>query len=166
VVFTLFFVVFSYYRGHDVALYERSQATLNQSIGAVNTVLMLTGSWFVALAVQAGRRLDRNRTRARLALAFACAVGFIALKVVEYSQKISAGITLETNEFYMYYFVFTGIHLVHVCIGMGVLAVMWTAAPGNGRGGSSLVLLESGASFWHLVDILWIFLFALLYLMK
>ena len=69
---------------------------------------------------------------------------------------------LTTNDFYM----FTGLHLMHVLIGMGVLIFMWRIARVGDFTAKSINILESGASFWHVVDILWIVLFALLYLMK
>ncbi|WP_299689766.1 hypothetical protein [Hydrocarboniphaga sp.] len=59
-----------------------------------------------------------------LMLAFVCGLGFAILKIIEYCEKFAAGITVTSNDFYTYYFVFTGIHFVHVLIGMGVLAFM------------------------------------------
>jgi nitric oxide reductase NorE protein len=73
---------------------------------------------------------------------------------------------LTTNDFYMYYYMFTGLHLMHVIIGMGVLVYLWRVARVGTLAAKELNVLESGASFWHMVDILWIVLFALLYLMK
>ena len=165
-IFALFFVVFVYYRAHDVPLFSHAQSTLSQGFGAFNTFLMLTSSWFVALAVQAART-NLGKLSARLfALAFLCGFGFVVVKFFEYSEKIHAGITLTTNDFYMYYFVFTGIHLMHVLIGMGVLAFLCNTSRRAVFNEKNINVLESGASFWHLVDILWIILFALLYLIK
>jgi len=87
------------------------------------------------------------------------------VKFFEYSEKIAAGFTLTTNDFFMYYFMLTGLHLMHVLLGLGVLCYLWfslRAAPSA----DSMRTLESGASFWHMVDILWIVLFALLYLLR
>ena len=170
--FALFFGVFVHYRAQDPALYLQSQTTLNQSFGAINTMLLLTSSWFVVGAVRDARNQRTGRGCTRIILALACGAGFITVKFFEYREKISAGITLTSNDFYMYYYMLTGIHLLHVMIGMGVLIFLWrtlrhSALPGNARSHASVVAhLESGASFWHLVDMLWIFLFALLYLMK
>ena len=166
VVFSLFFIFFLYYRGQAVELFRESQTHLNQGLGVLNTFLLLTSSWSVASAVQAARKNMGRTTPILLLCAFACGAGFGIVKVVEYGEKIGAGIGLTTNDFYMYYFVFTGIHMLHVLIGMGVLAFLarhtWTGAhePRKIRN------LESGATFWHLVDLLWIVLFALLYLVR
>lgn len=88
------------------------------------------------------------------------------MKFFEYGEKIRAGIGLTTNDFYMYYYMFTGIHLLHVVIGMAVLGFLWHVSRKGASDGENMVMLETGASFWHLVDVLWIVLFALLYLMK
>jgi nitric oxide reductase NorE protein len=164
VVFAMFFIVFVHYRGGDVPLYVRSRNTLNPWLGAANTLLMLTSSWFVALAVQAARKNAANESARLLGLAFLCGLSFVLVKVAEYTEKVRVGITLDTNDFYMYYFLFTGIHLVHVLIGMGVLVYLQRRVRAADYGAQTIGVMESGASFWHLVDILWIILFALLYL--
>jgi nitric oxide reductase NorE protein len=164
--FASFFVVFVYYRGQDVALYAQSQLTLNQHYGALNTFLMLTSSWFVALAVHAARADLRQYTSRFLVLAFWCGLGFVVVKFFEYRDKIRAGFMLTTNDFHMYYYMFTGLHLMHVLLGMGVLAYLWQTTRRAEFDAKHLIVLESGASFWHMVDILWIVLFALLYLMR
>lgn len=99
-------------------------------------------------------------------LALLCGLGFGALKLVEYGQKFQQDITPLTNDFFMYYYVFTGIHLVHVIIGCGLLLGMIIHSRRHANGGANLLLLEGGASFWHMVDLLWIVLFPLIYLLK
>jgi nitric oxide reductase NorE protein len=166
VVFSLFFIIFLYYRGQNPELFDASQAHLNQALGAINTLLMLSSSWFVATAVQAARKNLARLTQLCFLMAFACGVAFGVVKALEYAEKIRAGITLNTNDFYMYYFVFTGIHFLHVLIGMGVLSVLAVYSRAGAFNESKIRHFESGASFWHLVDLLWIVLFALLYLIK
>ncbi|MGH8595933.1 MAG: cytochrome c oxidase subunit 3 [Gammaproteobacteria bacterium] len=166
IVFALFFVTFVYYRAQDAPLYVHAQSTLNQKYGVLNTVLMLSSSWFVALAIQAARARLAGLSPRFFVGAFLCGVGFVVVKVFEYSEKIHAGLTLTTNDFYMYYYMFTGIHLMHVLIGMTVLAYLWNISRTAIFTAKNINNLESGASFWHLVDILWIILFALLYLMR
>ncbi|MEC9357983.1 MAG: cytochrome c oxidase subunit 3 family protein [Pseudomonadota bacterium] len=165
-VFGMFFIVFMHYRALDMAVFLQSQATLNLHLGAINTLLLLTSSWFVVRGVQSART-DPTRPVGRwFALAFLCGAGFGVIKIFEYGEKIGAGITLTTNDFYMYYFVFTGIHFMHVLIGMGILFYMWIRTRAAVTGKGDIAMLESGATFWHLVDLLWIVLFPLLYLIK
>jgi nitric oxide reductase NorE protein len=165
-VFSLFFMTFMYYRSQNVPLYTASQTALSQFFGVLNTFYMLTSSWFVVMAVSAARRDWRKAASICFMLAFLCGAGFAVNKFFEYGEKIRHGITLNSNEFFMYYYVFTGIHFMHVIIGMGVLTFAaryaWRAPATPGK----ISNLESCASFWHVVDLLWIVLFAILYLIK
>ncbi|MEZ0121062.1 MAG: cytochrome c oxidase subunit 3 family protein [Candidatus Reddybacter sp.] len=174
-IFGLFFIVFVYYRGLSVELYSQSQATLNKNYGAINTLFLLASSWFVAMAVDDMRNKTVKLAPVFLPLAMLCGLGFGVVKIIEYREKISAGITITSNDFYMYYYIFTGLHFLHVLIGMGVLVFLWHRArlavtQADVRDGAviekDMVLIESGASYWHMVDLLWIVLFPLLYLMK
>ena len=175
VIFGLFFIVFVYYRGLNVDLYTQSQATLNQNYGAINTLFLLASSWFVAMAVDDMRNKTVKLAPVFFPLAMLCGLGFGVVKIIEYSEKLSAGITITSNDFYMYYYIFTGLHFLHVLIGMGVLVFLWHRARLAAKQAltrdaavidKDMVLIESGASYWHMVDLLWIVLFPLLYLMK
>lgn len=165
-VFSLFFVTFMYYRGQELELFRESAHHLSQFFGALNTFYMLSSSWFVAMAVQASRRQMRGVTTALFLMGFTCGAGFLVNKVFEYGDKIRHGITLNTNDFFMYYYMFTGIHMMHVIIGMGVLLFAAKYSWGGNFDARKVKNLESSASFWHVVDLLWIVLFALLYLVR
>jgi nitric oxide reductase NorE protein len=165
-IFSLFFLTYLYYRGEDVTLFNASQQQLSITYGTVNTLLMLTSSWFVASAVHALRQSQRSIAQACLMLGIACGASFGIVKVFEYGEKIRAGLTLNSNDFYIYYYMLTGIHLLHVIIGMGVLVYLLRLAGTGRRDAVTLRNVESGASFWHVVDVLWIVLFALLYLVR
>jgi len=165
IVFGLFFLTYLYYRAGDPGLYRESQVQLNAGLGLLNTLLLLTSSWFVAQAVQAVRR---NRLRAASALiagGFSLGVGFVIIKIIEYHEKISAGINVVSNEFFMFYFMYTGIHLLHVFIGLGVLTFLFLLSRKEAAA-DHINSFESGGAFWHLVDLLWVVLFALLYLAR
>jgi len=165
-IFSCFFIVYTWYRSLDPELFLSSQLHLNQNYGAINTLFLLASSWFVVLAVQSARDGDGKIAPRCFVLALLCGLGFSLVKLLEYGEKIQAGITLTTNDFYMYYYIFTGIHFLHVIIGMGVLLFLWRKAQVGFRPGNDIIFLESGASYWHMVDLLWIVLFPLLYLMR
>jgi nitric oxide reductase NorE protein len=175
-VFSVMFLSFMIARREDREQFHASATHLNQTDGLINTVLLLTSSWFVARAVHAARGGSGRTAALNFRLAILCALGFAIVKVLEYSAKIRAGIVINTNDFYMYYYVLTGIHFMHVLIGLGVLIFMaryvgagHPAAGDPGAGAldaAKIGHLESGASFWHLVDLLWIALFGLLYLLQ
>jgi nitric oxide reductase NorE protein len=165
-VFAILFLTYLYYRGDDPTVFESSQATLDQTFGAVNTLLLLVSSLLVVLAVRA-IRAGRNAVAPRLiAGAFACGIGFSILKGIEYADKIDADQTPGTNDFYMYYFVLTGLHWFHVIIGLSVLTVLFVLARRPKLTSGQTAFVEGGASFWHMVDLLWIVIFPFLYLVK
>lgn len=165
-VFGLMFLTFMYYRRGNLLQFRLSEMQLNQAFGLLNTLLMLSSSWFVATAVQAARRGKRHLACLGLTLALGCGLGFSVVKALEYREKLRAGIVIDTDDFYTFYYIFTGIHFLHVCIGMVVLAFMIRSCWPGEFTSRKIGHLESGASFWHLVDLLWIALFALLYLLK
>lgn len=162
-VFSAFFVVYMLAYSKQRDLFEASQQLLDRRLGLVNTILLLTSSWLVARSVDALRRNARG-ARALLSAGMACGLGFIAVKVFEYKAKVAAGLTLNHDPFFVFYYMLTGVHLVHVLLGLGVLLIVRARFDANGRWTGSVVLAEGGAAFWHLVDLLWIVIFALLYL--
>ncbi|RDH77224.1 cytochrome c oxidase subunit 3 family protein [Mycolicibacterium moriokaense] len=163
IIFGVYFVGYMYYRGRDVEVFLASQARLNLDIGALNTIVLLTSSLFVALgtsAARAGKASDGVRLFG-IALAFGAA--FPVLKLFEYVPEITAGLTPGANLFFMYYFVMTGLHLCHVLLGLVILSFVIR----NLRGSSPrMSFVETGATYWHMVDVLWLVLFALLYVMR
>jgi nitric oxide reductase NorE protein len=166
-IFSLFFLSFMAYRNASPTIYSSAQSQLNLKLGVLNTILLLTSSWFVATAVQAARRTSPHRAAIFFTLAFLCGLCFVGIKGIEYHERLAAGASIAGNEFFMFYFMLTGVHLLHVLIGLGVL--LWLRQKTSGRApltAQKMVLIESGATFWHLVDVLWIILFALLYLVR
>jgi len=163
-IFAAYFVSYMYFRGQDHAMFLASQAKVNLNIGIVNTVVLLTSSLFVALgtaAARAGKTADAHRL---FCGALGCGAAFPLLKMFEYIPEITAGMTPGTNLFFMYYFVMTGMHLCHVFLGLVILAFVIRSLRGPAKPRMSLV--ETGATYWHMVDVLWLILFALLYLMR
>jgi nitric oxide reductase NorE protein len=161
--FAVFFVTYAVAQRQEPVLFETAQGLLDRGLGLLNTLILLTSSLCVALAVAAVRRHD-PRARFFLLGAIGLGAGFVVVKAFEYSAKIVQGFTLNSNSFSIYYYMFTGIHLVHVLIGLGALC--FTLSRFDRTGGTpSLALIEGSGAFWHLVDLLWIVLFALLYLL-
>lgn len=165
VVFTLFFVLIALGHVANPDLFATSRSQLNLWAGVANTLLLLTCSWFVAIGVERCRSKACRSATPMFVLALLCALGFIANKIWEWHEKLDAGITPATNDFFMYFYVFTGIHLFHVVLGVGVLLFLTSASRRPSLAASDLRSIESGATFWHLVDLLWVALFALFYLL-
>jgi nitric oxide reductase NorE protein len=156
--FGAFFVVFAFVRFSEPELFRTAQGELDRFLGAVNTLVLVTSGLFAALAVQA--RAEGAVRTCRLWLAAAMALGFVflAIKGVEYADKIGRGLTLTTNQFFELYYLMTGFHALHVVMGIVILGIVsWRA---------SLVNVETGTAFWHMVDLIWVLLFPIVYLIR
>jgi nitric oxide reductase NorE protein len=166
-VFAVLFVVYLQARGHNRELFAHSQTALNKNFGAINTLVLLTSSLLIVMAGRAIRSARWAHLAQRLTLAGA-AVGacFVVVKIVEYHDKVAAGITPTTNEFFTYYFVLTGLHLAHVVIGLAVLLALSRLARTAQRNATRIAFFEGGSCFWHMVDLLWIVIFALVFLVR
>ena len=101
VLFSLLFFLFLRYRAGQEALFTEAQRHLNQALGLLNTLLMLSSSWLVASAVQAARRAQLPIASRCFAAAFACGAGFVVVKYFEYGAKIRAGFTPNSNDFFI-----------------------------------------------------------------
>jgi nitric oxide reductase NorE protein len=167
VVFTVLFAVYLNRRGHNEALFAQSQAALNRTLGALNTLVLLSSSMLIVLAALAFRSERWRHLAARLTITGAV-VGscFVVVKVFEYHEKVAAGLTPSTNEFFMYYFVLTGLHLAHVVIGLIVLTVLSRLARKPAPTRTHIAFFEGGACFWHMVDLLWLVIFPLVFLVR
>lgn len=165
IIFGVLFVAFMVERSGQVALFDLSSATLNVQLGLLNTLILVTSGLFVVLAVQAARQGRSRVTRGWLLASFAVGAGFGITKLIEYGDKLEHGITMLSNDFYMFYFVLTGVHFLHFLGGMAVLAVLWFRAGQEPVDGPLFGWIESGALYWHMVDLLWIVIFPLLYLL-
>lgn len=164
-VFALMFGAFMWDRHQSPALFEAGRQALSLNFGGINTLILLTSSMFVVLALDA---LRHGRTRLApvfLGLTVACGLAFIASKVLEYGAKLDAGIGLTTDAFFQYYFILTGLHLAHVAVGTLIIAVLALKARSE-RAGCALGVYEGGATYWHMVDLLWVCIFPLLYLVR
>ena len=128
-VFALFFATFMYSRGKNPQSFASGHADLHVALGTVNTVLLLSSSLLVAIGVQrvlGGRHRDATRL---FTGAIGCGAGFVAVKAIEWTQLFSDGKGVGSGEYFSYYFVFTGIHLMHVLIGLAILGAARSSSP-------------------------------------
>jgi nitric oxide reductase NorE protein len=165
VIFALLFGSFMSARLKHPALFEASRHALDYHRGGLNTLLLLTSSWCVVSALRAVRADHRAEALRWLGFGILGGAGFAVSKVLEYVSEVHAGHTAGSGDFFMYYFMMTGIHLVHVIVGTAVLTVFWFRWKDPSRK-PAVTGFESAAIFWHMVDLLWIVLFPLLYLVR
>jgi len=164
VTFSCYFAAYMFDRGQHHGLFLESQRHLSQSVAAFNTLLLLASSFFVALSVQATRAGDYAVASRFLSWGGTCGAGFVLSKAFEWSSKLARGLTLGTNAFFMHYYMLTGVHLFHLLLGLVFLGILWREL--NAGDPPRARLVEVGATYWHMVDFLWIMIFPLLYLMR
>ena len=163
--FAVLFAAFMYHRYEAPLLFEQSRQLLSANLGVLNTLILLTSSWLVALAVHAARQGEQQRVVRLLIFAMVVGSGFAVTKAVEYAEKIQAGLTMVHNDFFMFYWTLTGLHFLHFIIGMLALGVCVYRAK-QGLDSRYLIWLESSGCYWHMVDLLWIILFPMIYLLR
>jgi len=163
-IFGVYFVGYMYFRGQNHQLFLASQARLNVDIGAINTVVLLTSSLFVALGTAAARAGNIAAGLRGFWIGLAFGAAFPLLKMFEWIPEITAGLTPGTNLFFMYYYVMTGMHLCHVALGLVIMCFVIRNLKTSTT--PKISFIEAGATYWHMVDVLWLVLFALLYLMR
>ncbi|WP_187428343.1 Cytochrome c oxidase subunit 3 [Roseobacter fucihabitans] len=138
----------------DPAGFAAAQSTLMVGMAGVNTIVLVTSGLFAALAT-----ISVTKPAARMWLLAASMLGavFLWLKGVEYAGKSAAGITFETHSFFTFYYLLTGFHAAHVVAGIVMLALVgWQAQPR---------IIQTGVAFWHMVDLVWVLLFPVIYLL-
>ncbi len=168
------FLVYSVYRTKYQADFHTAAAELSVAIGAANTVILLTSSLTMALAIAAVRRSAKTASLVFQSLTILLAVIFLVNKYFEWGAKISHGLYPNSPDllaqshgiilFYGLYYVMTGLHALHVLIGIGLLLAMLVLTVQDRITSTDFVKLENSGLYWHLVDIVWIYLFPLLYL--
>lgn len=163
-IFGSYFIVYMVCRVQNPELYLRSQERLSQGFGVANTLILLTSSWFMAGSVWSARQQRHEIAARQVLLTAACGALFLALKLFEWGQKFGQRLDPTTNEFFTFYYFLTGIHAVHVLIGFVFLGVALYQLRSPLRRSQEVV--ETCATYWHMVDFLWVFIFALLYVMR
>jgi nitric oxide reductase NorE protein len=164
--FAAIMLAFLWNRRADIAGFNDAAHQLIQPIGAVNTLVLLLSSYLVVRALFAHRAARHVDARRLITAAIGCAVVFAGLKAVEYYTEISAGHTPASGQFFTFYFILTGLHLLHVIIGTGLLSG-WLRMCGRRRPWTATQRVVEGiASYWHMVDLLWVAIFALVYLVS
>ncbi|APS00823.1 cytochrome C oxidase subunit III [Pajaroellobacter abortibovis] len=183
------FVAYALYRSHETSVFVAAHHCLDKTFGVTNTVVLLLSSLTAALAVRSAQVGERSKTSLYLVITLLCACIFLGIKCMEYSHKVHEGLLpghyfghpyFDLNQtahwyeslparasmFFGLYFMMTGLHGLHVLIGMGIL--IWVLRR-NIRGDfdrNYFTAVDIGALYWHLVDLVWIYLFPLLYLIE
>ncbi len=170
--FTAYFI----YRTTYPAAFAEASSHMKVLLGSINTFLLLTSSFTMANAVRSAQLRRRKAIMLFLGLTMLLGLSFVGIKIVEYSQEISEGLfpgsfaytgafAPQVRLFFSLYFIMTGFHALHMLVGVSLLSAMFYKAWRGQFNVGSYVPVEIVGLFWHFVDIVWIFIFPLLYLM-
>ncbi|MFI5511426.1 heme-copper oxidase subunit III [Mycobacterium sp. NPDC051804] len=162
--FTGYFSVYLVSRTQNQELYLQSQADLDLRIGVINTIVLLASSWAIARCVRAAREGVYPAALRYAYVTVGFGVVFVISKVLEWIHEIRLGNTFTSDEFFQHYFFLTSLHCIHVLIGFIVLGVVVYQLRSPERRSQQLV--ETGATYWHTVDFLWVLIFAMLYVVR
>ncbi len=165
-VFALLFLLFSVLRVSNPDLFTAGQQTLHPLAGLINTLALISASWLVVQAVIHNRAGQPERGALWMFFAIVAASVYVGVKCWEYWQLGSAGYDLDSNAFYTGYFLITGFHLLHVLLGMVILLFMVVKLHRGAYQEGQTSGLESGACYWHMVDLVWVLLFPLIYVIR
>ena len=173
------FVGYLIYRGEYPQVFKAGAGFLDWKKGAINTVILLVSSFTMALSVYFAQKDKMRQCRLMLSATLLCGLSFILIKYLEYSHKFHDGIFpgkffSYTGEgfveglplYFSFYYLMTGLHASHVFIGLALILWALIKALKNQIGPQNYTPLEYVGLFWHLVDLIWIYLFPLLYLIN
>jgi cytochrome c oxidase subunit 3 len=168
------FLVYSIYRAQYPANFHEASLELSVTIGAINTIVLLFSSMTIAMALTAMQKNNKKLALRLILVTLLMAVVFLVNKYFEWGAKFHHGLypgsdlmaLLERGHllYFSLYFFMTGLHAFHIIVGMILLIVVYFKVKNGSIHFEKYYLLENGALYWHLVDLIWIFLFPLMYL--
>ena len=168
------FVTYAVYRHAHPQAFHMAAQQLDVTVGTINTVILLISSMTIAMATTSIQKKDKRTTLILIGITLVLALVFLVNKYFEWGAKIDHGIwpgsplldELGKGDilFFGLYFFMTGIHALHIIIGMVLISVILVRVRKDRITSDNFQLLENGGLYWHLVDLIWIFLFPLLYL--
>lgn len=162
--FGALFTAYAVFRMKYPEMFRVEHAKLDRVLGAVNTVVLITSSLMVVLGVDAIKRGKARLLEAFFGATIVLAAVFLCIKYVEYTTKFHHGIYPRTNLFFSVYFMLTGLHGIHVLLGMALLTYVIVLSRRGRFSERYHTPVEMSGLYWHFVDLVWIYLFPLLYL--
>lgn len=163
-IFTSYFCIYLYARTQQEQSFLEAQSALTMWLGVLETIVLLTSSWAIARCVQHARS-GRFGAAQRFAVATSgLGAVFFALKIAEWVHLIRQGHTFTSSDFMQHFFFLTSIHAIHLIIGFVALGVLMHQLSDPGR--RSVPTIETCSTYWHTVDLFWVVIFALLYVVR
>nr|WP_255573047.1 cytochrome c oxidase subunit 3 [Hanstruepera marina] len=153
----------AYSSKEEPEVFHSSRLLLNSTIGAINTLFLIGSGYCMAKAVHYFKVNNLKKASLFLKLTLLGGLLFIGLKGVEYYDKIEAGYTIGYNTFFLFYWMITLFHVIHVLVGMVILVLVFFGICKKGTE-ANIENIEASAAFWHMCDLIWVLLFPVIYL--
>lgn len=158
------FAAYAIFRAKYPEMFMEQHLELNKKLGAINTCILIFSSLTMAMGVSAIQRGKQKVTAILILITILCGLAFGVVKYFEYSAKFHHHIYPDTSIFFSLYFMMTGLHMLHVFVGLLILATLLVLTMKGKFNAKYSTPIEVGGLYWHLVDLIWIYLFPLLYL--
>ena len=158
------FTAYAIFRAKYPEMFMEQHLELNKKLGAINTCVLIFSSLTMAMGVSAIQRGKQKATAILIFITILCGLAFGVVKYFEYSAKFHHHIYPDTSIFFSLYFMMTGLHMLHVFVGLVILATLLVLTMKGKFNAQYSTPIEIGGLYWHLVDLIWIYLFPLLYL--
>ncbi len=162
--FAIALLVFLYQRQYDPELFNNAQGLLNKTLGTINTLALVTSGFFMATTIRQLQQGHQQRAFKFILLTLLFGLLFLVLKSFEYHDKLHHGYGFGYNRFFNFYWLLTGFHFIHVLVGVVILSYMAVKIKQGYYNQHRFEDVETGAVFWHMCDLIWIFLFPVIYL--
>jgi nitric oxide reductase NorE protein len=163
-VFALFFIGFAVMKRIEPQMFAKGQSLIHLSIGLLCTLSLLMSSYLLALALVNAKQGHNIRVSHLLRGALLFAFIYLVAKIWEYALLINAGFNLSTNDFFTLYFLITAFHFMHVVLGCLILVYLHQQSRKQRYGPNEYRGFEAAAAYWHMLDLLWILVFFLIYI--
>lgn len=158
------FAAYAIFRAKYPEMFMEQHLELNKKLGAINTCILIFSSLTMAMGVSAIQRGKQKVTAILILITILCGLAFGVVKYFEYSAKFHHHIYPDTSIFFSLYFMMTGLHMLHVFVGLLILVTLLVLTMKGKFNAKYSTPIEVGGLYWHLVDLIWIYLFPLLYL--
>ncbi|MEB0121578.1 cytochrome c oxidase subunit 3 [Pseudomonas sp. CCI1.2] len=165
-VFAILILAFAVTQALKPLMFSESRLLLNTSTGLAMTLSLITAGLFAALAQEQVRRSRPRNGELFLLISLLSASVYVVLKLVEYRHLLASGLGMEHNTFFTLYWILTGFHFLHVLLGMFILGCLAERCRRSLYNADNRSGFECGVLYWHMVDLIWVVLFPLVYVLN
>ncbi len=163
ITFGMALIAMAAYSKDEPEIFHNSRLLLNTTYGTINTLFLITSGFFMVLSVHYLKEKKLKKTSLYLKLTMLGGILFLVLKTFEYIAKIDAGLTIDYNTFFSFYWMLTLFHVIHVIVGLVILTIVYFDFKKK-KEQTNLDDFEASAAFWHMCDLIWLLLFPIIYL--